>query len=258
MKDMKFEDNTILSQVSQIKHRSESLNMLPKKHRGFSNVLSVNESWSNLVLTDKLLTGANRLIAEDILDMMQRYQSIREKKLNLAEKRQWFKQNWSSILVQLKTKFNDDTVVKFEDLQNQSSLNNASTTQEVDLSAVKTACERGDAKFCLCKDLVWYKGWWNSLKGLFGSKATNCAKATKRIFDNMGVELSAKAAKVVANTCKSGVVAKCLCDDLAFYNKWWNSLKGLFGSKATNCNPKLNAKKFINLSALTACKDGDV
>jgi len=124
MRDLKSDDNTILSQVSQIKHRSESLNELPKTHIGFSNLFTVMKNWSSLMLK-KGLTGVEKLIAQDILDMMENYQKLRSSKLNSAEKKQWLKENWTKINSELKKKFDEDTVKKFVGLQNETGFANS-------------------------------------------------------------------------------------------------------------------------------------
>jgi len=64
--------------------------------------------------------------------------------------------------------------------------------------------------------LAWYKRWWNTIKGWFGSKPHNCI-TTKSVF----VILAAK--------------PKGLCSKLPWYKRWWNTVKGWFGSKPTNC-----------------------
>jgi len=78
-----------------------------------------------LMLTEKALTGADKLIAQDILDMMENYQKLRSSKLNLAEKKQWFKENWTKINSELKKKFDEDTVKKFVGLQNETGFANS-------------------------------------------------------------------------------------------------------------------------------------
>jgi len=110
-------------------------------------------------------------------------------------------------------------------------------------SKVTNSCTAGDASTCLCKDLAFYLGWWNTVKGWFGSKTTNCVDLKKM----SAINLTAALQKGSTNTCSAGNVATCLCKDLAFYSRWWNSLKGLFGSKATNCNSKLTKKRALEL-----------
>merc|ERR1712151_320170 len=109
-----------------------------------------------------------------------------------------------------------------------------------------TTCRRGiDLKsnrvLTLCSKLPWYKRWWNTIKGWFGSKPTNCIKG---LYDLKieGVELKNK-----VNTCSSGKAKLCRCKDLARYLRWWNTVKGWFNSKPTNCNPKL---KVVNESSI--------
>merc|ERR1712228_781405 len=58
-----------------------------------------------------------------------------------------------------------------------------------------------------------------------GSKPTNCNKKLKII------DLQASSAK----NCSKGVVVACNCKDLPWYKRWWNTIKGWFGSKPTNC-----------------------
>jgi len=80
----------------------------------------------------------------------------------------------------------------------------------------------------------------NTIKGWFGYKPTNCdlKLSKKKILD---IDLKSKA----VNLCSTGVASVCKCKDLAWYLRWWNTVKGWFGSKPTNCNPKLSKKKLF-------------
>merc|ERR1711976_340440 len=93
----------------------------------------------------------------------------------------------------------------------------------VDLkSSTVKYCQQGNVNLCRCLDLVWYKRWWNTAKGWFGSKVTNCLKANAA-----EVLLSSKVQK--------------LCSALEWYKRWWNTIKGWFGSKPTNCRQMKSA-----------------
>merc|ERR1712151_1201082 len=85
----------------------------------------------------------------------------------------------------------------------------------------------------LCSALAWYKRWWNTVKGWFGSKPTNCLKGLTDLKIE-GVDLKHSSAKY----CSKGVAKKCRCKDLVWYKRHWNTIKGWFGSKPTNCNTK--------------------
>merc|ERR1712228_995021 len=105
----------------------------------------------------------------------------------------------------------------------------------------RVSCDQGVAKLCRCADLPWYKRWWNTIKGWFGSKPTNCNKKLK-VIDSTPVPkymVNFKAHKKSTNSCAKGTTKLCRCKDLAWYLRWWNTVKGWFGSKPTNCNKKL-------------------
>merc|ERR1712166_1019995 len=72
-----------------------------------------------------------------------------------------------------------------------------------------------------CSKLPWYKRWFNTMKGWFGSKVTNCIKAAVK---KTMIDLKAKKAAVLG-----------ACSKLAWYKRWFNTIKGWFGSKITNC-----------------------
>lgn len=74
-----------------------------------------------------------------------------------------------------------------------------------------------------CSEIAWYSNWWNTIKGWFGSKATNCVGNIA--FSGMSTAFDLK--------------AKSACKDLAWYSRWWNTMKGWFGYKPTNCVGKL-------------------
>merc|ERR1712151_867119 len=74
----------------------------------------------------------------------------------------------------------------------------------------------------LCSALAWYKRWWNTVKGWFGSKPTNCLKGLSEL-------------KIEGVDLQHGGKVKKLCSALAWYKRWWNTFKGWFGSKPTNC-----------------------
>merc|ERR1711957_1138229 len=104
---------------------------------------------------------------------------------------------------------------------------------EVDLKAMKAAA------LVLCSKLPWYKSWWNTMKGWFGSKVTNCIKSTKIV--EQPIDLKSKKAAV------SGA-----CSKLPWYKRWFNTIKGWFGSKVTNCIKaavKKSKKTMIDLAS---------
>merc|ERR1712166_1090015 len=76
-----------------------------------------------------------------------------------------------------------------------------------------------------CSKLPWYKRWFNTIKGWFGSKVTNCIKAAVK---KTMIDLKVKKAK----KAKKALVA---CSKLPWYKRWFNTIKGWFGSKITNC-----------------------
>merc|ERR1711957_1056514 len=109
---------------------------------------------------------------------------------------------------------------------------------EVDLKAMKAAA------LVLCSKLPWYKSWWNTMKGWFGSKVTNCIKSTKIV--EQPIDLKSKKAAVLG-----------ACSKLPWYKRWFNTIKGWFGSKVTNCIKaavKKSKKTMIDLKAKKAKK----
>merc|ERR1712086_402521 len=52
--DIKMQDNTIYSQVSQIMHRSASLGEISKVDEGYSNIGAINEIWKTLITNEHL------------------------------------------------------------------------------------------------------------------------------------------------------------------------------------------------------------
>merc|ERR1719272_2230706 len=215
--DIKMQENTIYSQVSQIMHRSTSLNEVSKIDEGFSNIGSINQIWKTLVSSENL-SEADKTIAQDILDLMESYKIDRESNLNLAEKENLFKSNWSKIFAELKTKMNADVARNIVDLQDSAYETALGSKKAV---AKVNTCKSGDASTCKCGDLAWYKRWWNTMKGWFGSKVTNCIKAAVK---KTMIDLKAKKAAVLG-----------ACSKLPWYKRWFNTIKGWFGSKVTNC-----------------------
>merc|ERR1719272_2071906 len=230
--DIKMQENTIYSQVSQIMHRSTSLNEISKPDEGFSNIGSINQIWKTLVSSENL-SEADKTIAQDILDLMESYKIDRESNLNLAEKENLFKSNWSKIFAELKTKMNTDVARNIVDLQDSAYETALGSKKAV---AKVNTCKSGDASTCKCGDLAWYKRWWNTMKGWFGSKVTNCIKAAVK---KTMIDLKAKKAAVLG-----------ACGDLAWYKRWWNTIKGWFGSKVTNCIKASAKASFVILNAV--------
>merc|ERR1711957_578563 len=183
----------------------------------FSNIGSINQIWKTLVSSENL-SEADKTIAQDILDLMESYKNDRESNLNLAEKEFLFKSNWSKIFAELKTKMNTDVARDIVDLQDSAYETALGSKKAV---AKVNTCKSGDASTCKCGDLAWYKRWWNTMKGWFGSKVTNCIKAAVK---KTMIDLKAKKAAVLG-----------ACSKLPWYKRWFNTIKGWFGSKITNC-----------------------
>merc|ERR1712160_211375 len=96
--------------------------------------------------------------------------------------------------------------------------------QPIDLKSKKAAV------LGACSKLPWYKRWFNTIKGWFGSIVTNCIKAAVKKSKKTMIDLASKKPKA-----KKAAKALVLCSKLAWYKSWWNTMKGWFGSKTTNC-----------------------
>jgi len=93
--------------------------------------------------------------------------------------------------------------------------------------------------------LPWYKRWFNTIKGWFGSKVTNCIKAAVKKSKKTMIDLASKKPKA-----KKAAKALVLCSKLAWYKSWWNTIKGWFGSKVTNCIKSSSKASFVILNAV--------
>merc|ERR1711957_503877 len=92
-----------------------------------------------------------------------------------------------------------------------------------------------------CSKLPWYKRWWNTMKGWFGSKVTNCIKAAVKKSKKTMIMLKAKKVAVLG-----------ACSKLPWYKRWFNTIKGWFGSKITKCIKaavKKSKKTMIDLAS---------
>ena len=167
--DMKAQKNSALSQVNQIKFRSDSISALPKQTHFNSYIDVVVDSWKDQMTKDKMLTSFDKEIAQKILETMENYQKLRsaqpaidlenfsynEEAVLLAKTNNFLAANWNKIKMEIK----DSNLMK----------NQIDATDRLreSLGLFKLPSK-------LCSELAWYKRWWNTLKGWFGSKPTNC------------------------------------------------------------------------------------
>merc|ERR1719253_1861299 len=96
-----------------------------------------------------------------------------------------------------------------------------------------------------CSDLAWYSRWWNTMKGWFGYKPTNCHN--RLALENVSTAFN--------------LAAMPACSSLAWYSRWWNTIKGWFGSKPSNCVAQLSIyaenENDATLQALLAPQEAD-
>jgi len=230
MTDMKAQKDSALSQVNQIKFRSDSLASLPKETHYNSYIDVVVDSWKDLMTKDELLTSFDKDIAANILKTMENYQKLRsaqptidleelsenDEENMLYKTKSFLTENWNKI----KSEIKDSNVMKSQIA--------ATDKFQMDL-AFKLPSK-------LCSELAWYKRWWNTMKGWFGSKPTNCLTPPK-------------------NLLNLGVGSATLCSKLVWYKRWWNSVKGWFGCKPTNCMGKNIFMKDSVTLALKRCSE---
>jgi len=120
MTDMKAKKDNALSQINQIKFRSDSIDGIAKlmNNKQSADLMSktnltstniISKAWKQNIAEDKSLTEEDLKIAKTLLFLMENYQTLRknsyafnklsnkESEIVLAEQKEWFYKNWNQI-----------------------------------------------------------------------------------------------------------------------------------------------------------------
>jgi len=173
--------------------------------------------------------GSKPTNCEKDIELLERSDLDASKGIYLCSKIVWYKRYWNEI----KGFFGSKNDVCVEGIM-------------LDLEAAKEEAKKK------CSELVWYKRWWNTIKGWVGDKPTNCEEDAKKV-DLVAAKAAApkaSAPKAAAPKAAAKEEAKKKCSKLAWYKRWWNTIKGWFGSKPTNCTKELI---FLSSESLPKC-----